>query len=229
MLEELLAPGHSGAEYDAWLINIGDGDQFGSGFVAINPNSKIPALLDRSTASADPGLRVRRDPALSGREIRRVPAERSADARRMPFLVVLADGQRALSRRRLRTLLCLCAGEDRICDRPLRDGGRSASSMCSTADWPKCLSGGRRLHHRRHGDPGPGMAAWRKAGSTAPASSCSVQDYKHVQRWADEIARAPGGAARAHGQPRLRRAVEQLHERHDASDFETKTQDKLTG
>lgn len=50
MLEELLALGHKGAEYDAWMIEIGDGDQFGSGFVAINPNSKIPALLDRSTA-----------------------------------------------------------------------------------------------------------------------------------------------------------------------------------
>ena len=48
MLEELLALGHKGAEYDAWLVKIGEGDQFGSGFVAINPNSKIPALLDRS-------------------------------------------------------------------------------------------------------------------------------------------------------------------------------------
>jgi hypothetical protein len=48
LLEELLALGHSGAEYDAWLIKIGDGDQFGSGFVSINPNSKIPALVDRS-------------------------------------------------------------------------------------------------------------------------------------------------------------------------------------
>ncbi|WP_456303455.1 hypothetical protein [Asaia platycodi] len=48
MLEELLALGHEGAEYDAWLINIGDGDQFGSGFTAINPNSKIPALVDQS-------------------------------------------------------------------------------------------------------------------------------------------------------------------------------------
>ncbi|MCB1407201.1 MAG: glutathione-dependent disulfide-bond oxidoreductase, partial [Rhodobacteraceae bacterium] len=52
MLEELLALGHKGAEYDAWIINIGDGDQFGSGFVEINPNSKIPALMDRS--GADP-------------------------------------------------------------------------------------------------------------------------------------------------------------------------------
>src|SRR6201995_160205 len=49
MLEELLAAGHTGAEYDAWLINIGTGDQFGSDFVAINPNSKIPALSDHST------------------------------------------------------------------------------------------------------------------------------------------------------------------------------------
>src|SRR3984957_14765515 len=51
MLEELLAHGHTGAEYDAWLINIGEGDQFGSGFVEVNPNSKIPALLDRSSSS----------------------------------------------------------------------------------------------------------------------------------------------------------------------------------
>src|SRR5205809_451898 len=55
LLEELLALGHNGAEYDAWLINIGEGDQFGSGFVEINPNSKIPALSDRST---DPPTRV---------------------------------------------------------------------------------------------------------------------------------------------------------------------------
>ena len=54
MLEELLALGHSGAEYDAWLIKIGDGDQFGSGFVAINPNSKIPALVDRSGPKPPP-------------------------------------------------------------------------------------------------------------------------------------------------------------------------------
>lgn len=55
MLEELLALGHAGAEYDAWLINISNGDQFSSGFVDVNPNSKIPALLDRST---NPGTRV---------------------------------------------------------------------------------------------------------------------------------------------------------------------------
>ena len=63
MLEELLALGHTGAEYDAWLIRINEGDQFGSGFVAVNPNSKIPALLDRSGAEAGARVRVRRDPA----------------------------------------------------------------------------------------------------------------------------------------------------------------------
>ena len=81
MFEELLAAGHTGAEYDAWLIRI-DGDQFGSGFVAVNPNSKIPALMDRSGPEADPGLRVRRDPAAPGREVRRLPADRPA--RRAP-------------------------------------------------------------------------------------------------------------------------------------------------
>ena len=81
MLEELLALGHTGAEYDAWLIRIGEGDQFGSGFVAVNPNSKIPALLDRSGPEADPRVRVRRDPALPRREVRRLPADRAGAAR----------------------------------------------------------------------------------------------------------------------------------------------------
>ena len=74
MLEELLALGHAGAEYDAWLIKIGEGDQFGSGFVAINPNSKIPALLDRSGPKPIRVFESGRDPPVSRREIRRVPA-----------------------------------------------------------------------------------------------------------------------------------------------------------
>ena len=61
MLEELLARGHTGAEYDAWLINIREGDQFGSGFVGVNPNSKIPALDGSQRAGPDPRVRIRRD------------------------------------------------------------------------------------------------------------------------------------------------------------------------
>ena len=83
--------GHKGAEYDAWLIRIMDGDQFGSAVVEVNPNSKIPAMVDRNRAGADPDLRIRRDPALSCREIRRLPAHCSAyNAPNASFLAVLA-------------------------------------------------------------------------------------------------------------------------------------------
>ncbi len=67
LLEELLATGHNGAEYDAWYVDIDEGDQFGSGFVDINPNSKIPALLDHSDVTGNKGFRIRRHSALSGR------------------------------------------------------------------------------------------------------------------------------------------------------------------
>ena len=132
MLEELLALGHRGAEYDAWLIRI-DGDQFGSGFVAVNPELEDPGADGPQRAEADPGVRVRRDPAASRRKIRRVPADGAAGARRMPVLAVLADGQRALSRRRLRPLLCLCADQDRIRHRPLRDGGEAPARRARPA------------------------------------------------------------------------------------------------
>ncbi len=77
MLEELLALGFAGAEYDAWLINIGEGDQFGSGFVAINPNSKIPAMVDRSGPEPIRVFEFGRDPAPSGGEVRRASADAS--------------------------------------------------------------------------------------------------------------------------------------------------------
>ena len=77
LFEELLAAGHD-AEYDAWLINIGKGDQFGSGFVAVNPNSKIPALMDRSGPAPVRVFESGVDPAASGREIRRLPARHRA-------------------------------------------------------------------------------------------------------------------------------------------------------
>ena len=76
MLEELLALGHGGAEYDAWLIRI-DGNQFGSGFVAVNPNSKIPALMDRSGPMPIRVFESGADPDASCRKVRRVPADRA--------------------------------------------------------------------------------------------------------------------------------------------------------
>ena len=106
MLEELLAKGHDGAEYDAWLINIGEGDQFSSGFVEVNPNSKIPAHS-------------------SGREIRRVPANGGGAPGGNPVVADVADGQRAFPGWRLRPLLRLCAGKVGVPDQSLRHGGEA--------------------------------------------------------------------------------------------------------
>jgi GST-like protein len=106
LLEELLAAGHQGAEYDAWLINIGSGDQFGSGFVSVNPNSKIPALMDHSVS---PPQRVFESGAI---------------------LLYLAEKFGAFLPKDpgwgLWPFLRLCARKDRICDQPLRDGGEAA-------------------------------------------------------------------------------------------------------
>jgi hypothetical protein len=96
MLEELLALGVTGAEYDAWLIRIGEGDQFSSGFVEVNPNSKIPALRDHSTTRQRASL----NPAIScsiWQKIRSLPAERSGGTHRDPELAVLAAGPRRSS------------------------------------------------------------------------------------------------------------------------------------
>ena len=125
MLEELLALGHSGAEYDAWLIKIGAGEQFGSGFVAVNPNSKIPALVDRSGPTP---IRVFESGAillyLAEKFGAFLPTE-AGRARRMPVVVVLANGKRALPGRRVGTLLRVRADQDRICHRSLCHGGEA--------------------------------------------------------------------------------------------------------
>ena len=93
MLEELLAKGHSGAEYDAWLINIGDGSQFGAGFVTANPNSKIPALMDHSEETP---LRVFESGSILlylADKVWGVHPKGSCGKNRMPELVILADGR----------------------------------------------------------------------------------------------------------------------------------------
>ena len=92
MFEELLAAGHP-ADYDALLIRIGDGDQFGLRLHGINPNSKIPALVDHTGDKTRPRLRIRRDPDASGREIRRPPGQSRGSAR-AALMADVADGQR---------------------------------------------------------------------------------------------------------------------------------------
>ena len=127
MLEELLAAGHTGAEYDAYLIEIGDGDQFGSGFVEINPNSKIPALMDRSGPTP---IRVFESGAilmyLAEKFGAFLPTEMPAP-RRMSVVAVLADGQCAVSGRRLWPFLCLRAGKIQIPDQPFCHGNQASA------------------------------------------------------------------------------------------------------
>ncbi len=157
MLEELLALGHGGAEYDAWLIRIDQGDQFSSGFVALNPNSKIPALVDQSDSMP---LRV---------------FESSAILRRLETNEYIAG---------------------------------SDYTIADIAVWPW-------------------YAGLTKGWLYEAAEFLQVQEYKNVGRWVDTIAKRPA-VQRGRMVNRVTGELSsQLHERHDASDFETKTQEKL--
>ncbi|CAA0088561.1 Disulfide-bond oxidoreductase YghU [Starkeya nomas] len=226
LLEELLAAGHAGAEYDAWLIRIGEGDQFGSGFVAVNPNSKIPALLDRS---GDTPVRVFESGAILLHLAEKFGAFLPADpARRAECLSWLfwqmgsapyvgggfghfyayapVKIQYAIDRFTMETKRLLD-----VLDRRLAESEYLAGPEYSIADIASF----------------PWYGALVKGWAYNAAEFISAQDYKNVLRWADAIAARPAVQRgrivnRTWGEP-----SEQLHERHDASDFETRTQDKL--
>ena len=229
LLEELLAAGHKGAEYDAWLIKIMDGDQFSSGFVAANPNSKIPVLVDHS--GAEP-VRVFESGAILIHLAEKfgafLPGSGPARAECLSWLI-LADGRDADPRRRVRAFLCLCADQDRIRDRPLRNGGEAPARACSTGGWPtsEYIAGADYTI--------ADMAIWPWYGALTKglvydaAEFLSVDEYTNIARWTDQIAARPAVQRgrmvnRVMGDP-----ASQLPERHDASDFDTKTQDKLDG
>ncbi len=227
MLEELLALGHKGAEYDAWLIRIGNGDQFGSGFVGVNPNSKIPALLDR-TDPAKP-QRVFESGAILlylaekfGAFLPKDPGARTEALNWLfwqmgsaPYLGGGFGHFYAYAPEKWEYPINRFAMETKrqldVLDRHLATNAFMAGNDYSIAD----------------------MAIWPWYGALAKGllygggEFLSVQDYSHVQRWTDEIAARPAVKRgrmvnRIQGEP-----SSQLHERHEASDFETKTQDKL--
>ena len=226
MLEELLALGHKGAEYDAWLIRINEGQQFGSGFVAVNPNSKIPALMDRS---GDKPIRVFESGAilvhLAEKFQALLPTEPAARAECLswlfwqmgsapylgggfghfyayaPFKIEYAIDRFAMEVKRQLDVL----------DRRLSESRFLAGDDYTVAD----------------------IAVWPWYGALAKGLLYSggeflqVQEYTHVQRWTNEIAARPAVKRgrmvnRVMGEP-----ASQLHERHEASDFDTQTQDKL--
>ncbi len=226
MLEELLALGHSGAEYDAWLINIGDGEQFGSGFVRVNPNSKIPALVDRSGPTP---IRVFESGAillyLAEKFGEFLPTEAGARAECLSWLFwqmgsapYLGGGFGhfyAYAPEKIEYAIDRYAMEVKrqldVLDRRLAQSDYIAGSTYTIADMAIF----------------PWYGGLAKGWLYGAAEFLSVHDYKNVHRWADMLLERPAVKRgrmvnRAYGEP-----SSQLHERHDAGDFDTKTQDKL--
>jgi GST-like protein len=226
MLEELLALGHTGAEYDAWLININEGDQFGSGFVvgesqlqdsrAARPQRAAPVRVFESGAILQ---------YLAEKFGAFLPTERAARAECLSWLF-WQMGSAPVPGRRLRPLLRLRAHQDRIRHRPLRHGSEAPARRARPPPGREPLPGGQRVHHRRHG-VWPWYGTLAKGELYEAGEFLSVGEYKNVLRWTDEIAQRPAVQRgrmvnRTWGQPES-----QLHERHDAGDFDTRTQDKL--
>jgi len=226
LLEELLALGHGGAQYDAWLIEIGDGDQFGSGFVDVNPNSKIPALMDHSTTTPTrvfesgaillylaekfgaflPGDPVKRAECLSWLFWQMGSAPYLGGGfghfyAYAPYKMEYPIDRFAMEVKRQLDVL----------DRHLKANRYMAGDDYTIAD----------------------IAIWPWYGALVQnkvyeaAEFLDTASYKHLGRWTDEIA---GRDAVKRGRMVNRRTgplEEQLRERHDASDFDTKTQDKI--
>ncbi|KGA02726.1 S-transferase [Cobetia amphilecti] len=225
MFEELLALGHSGAEYDAWPIRIGEGDQFGSDFVAINPNSKIPALMDRS---GETPIRVFESGSillhLAEKFGALIPKDSAKRVEVMNWLFwqmgsapYLGGGFGhfyAYAPEKLEYPINRFAMETKrqldVLDRQLADNAYIAGDEYTIADiaiyaWYGALVEGKLYD---------------------AAEFLAVQDYPHVQRWAKAIAERPAVKRgrmvnRFWGEPE-----EQLIERHSASDFDTNTEDK---
>ena len=229
MLEELLERGHSGAEYDAWPIRIGEGDQFSSGFVAINPNSKIPALVDRSGVEPVPvfesgAIRV----YLPEKFAAFLPASGAPRAETLswlfwqmgsaPFLGGGFGHFFAYAPEKFEYPINRYAMEAKrqldVLDRRLADQEFIAGPDYSVADiaiWP--WYGGIALGRSYEG----------------AAEFLATHEYEHLMRWAKQIDARPAVKRgrivnKLTGDP-----SEQLHERHDASDFKLRTEDKIQG
>ena len=226
MLEELLALGHSGAEYDAWPIRINDGEQFGSGFVEVNPNSKIPALMDRS--GPEP-IRVFESGAILlylaekfGAFLPTEPAQRAEcfawlfwQIGSAPFLgggfghfyqYAPTKIEYAVDRYAMEVKRQLDVLNRRLAETEYLSGDQY--TIADIAGWPWY---GPLVKGQIYGESGVFL---------------SVHEYTHVRRWADAIGERPAVKRgrmvnRLSGDP-----ANQLHERHDARDFETNTQDK---
>ncbi|MDU8911574.1 glutathione-dependent disulfide-bond oxidoreductase [Aestuariicoccus sp. MJ-SS9] len=224
LFEELLAAGHTGAEYDAWLIRIHEGDQFGSGFVEVNPNSKIPALMDRS---GDTPVRVFESGAILLHLAEKFGAFLGAPEHRAEMLSwlfwqmgsapYLGGGfghfyayapepmEYPINRFTMEAKRQLDVLDRALADRRFLTGDDYTIADIAIWSWYGQLALGRLYN---------------------AGTFLDVDSYTNVQRWAKEIDARPAVQRgrmvnRTSGDPAM-----QLHERHDASDFDTKTQNK---
>ena len=226
MLEELLALGHQGAEYDAWMIRIHEGEQFGSGFVGVNPNSKIPALLDYS--GAEP-VRVFESGAILmylaekfGVFLPTEPAQRAEclswlfwQMGSAPFVgggfghfyaYAPVKIEYAIDRYAMETKRQMDVLNQRLAQHRFIAG--EDYTVADMAIWPW-------------------YGAMARGEMYEAGEFLQVHEYTHVQRWAQELFERPA-VRRGRMVNRVRGPLsEQLHERHEASDFDTSTQDKL--
>lgn len=226
LLEELLALGHQDAEYDAWLIKIGEGQQFGSGFVEINPNSKIPALVDHSQ---NPPLRVFESGSillyLAEKFKAFIPTDIAARTECLNWLFwqmgsapYLGGGfghfyayapvkiEYAINRFAMETKRLLDVLDQHLAKNEYLAGSEYSIADIAAFPWYGGL-----------------VKNWVYNG----AEFLGVDQYKNVQRWADAILARPAVQRGRMVNRTFGDLATQLHERHDASDFETKTQDKL--
>ena len=203
MFEELLGAGHNGAEYDAWLIKISDGEQFGSGFVAINPNSKIPALLDRSTKT--PTRIFESAPCcFTRRKVRRHSCRTILTSAPSATPGCSGRWRGALSRRRLRSLLRLCAGEDRIRDQPdAMEIKRQLDVLDRT--WPTANTSQATNTPSPTWRSGPGTAPWRGPALQRRRVPSGARTTRTSCAGPREIGDTPGRQAWPDCQPRLGR------------------------
>lgn len=227
MLEELLALGHSGAEYDAWLIRIGDGDQFGSGFVGINPNSKIPALQDR-TDPAHP-VRVFESGAilmyLAEKFGAFLPQDGAARAECLSWLFWQMGSAPFLGGGFGHFYAYAPVKIEYAIDRYAMEAKRQLDVLNQRLAVTEYVAGDEYTV--------ADMAIWPWYGLMVKGEAydagefLQVQEYAHVLRWAEQVGQRPA-VQRGRMVNRVRGDLaSQLLERHDASDFETRTQDKL--
>ncbi|HET7409810.1 MAG TPA: glutathione-dependent disulfide-bond oxidoreductase [Paracoccaceae bacterium] len=228
MLEELLEAGHAGAEYDAWPIRIGDGDQFGSGFVAVNPNSKIPAMVDWSEPAP---IRLFESGSillyLAEKFGAFLPQDRAGRAECLNWLFWQMGAAPYLGGGFGHFYAYAPAKWQYPIDRFTMEVKRQLDVLDRRLDETRFVAGNEYTIADMAIWPWYGVLTVPGAIYDDAATFLDAQSYRNVVRWHDEIAARPA-VQRGRKVNRLSGPPEdQLHERHAASDFEARTQDKL--